>query len=231
MVVLLPCCPLVPIKLVPAGKGIYFMPQCLGCCPLLTNFAALFPPGMFTNFILRVGFMLALLLLVFSGSVAQPYVDDTKGITQKLALVYYKINFTEEQRRALSGLELEFIFRVDSLGYPVLEDVNGLHDAVLLDSMKRAGPLPRIPVSDEYKEATYSLFFLKLQYPVYGKNRPLWGQTGVTYRRLTIEDFEYVALSGKRLGFGFSLLSNFFAGNPAKHLGPGGGVGMRVGYT
>jgi len=56
------------------------------------------------------------------------------GGVAKPGLEYFKIKFTEEQRKLLKGKELEFIFLVDTLGVAILEHVNGNEDSVIIDS-------------------------------------------------------------------------------------------------
>lgn len=176
-------------------------------------------------------FLFFLQLLAVPGLAQRTFGNREDDLAQRLALVYLKINFTKEQRQALSGLELEYIFRVDSTGHGVLEDVNGLHDLVLLDSMKKAGPLPNILLPPERRKEQYSLYFLKLQYPVYSQRSLIWGSPGFRYRRLTLNDFAHLQLSGQRMDLNVGAVTSGFAGKPARHLGWGGGVYLGVSYT
>ena len=62
-------------------------------------------------------------------------VPGPKDGVNKLALQFLKINFTAAQRELLEGITLEFIFYVDSTGKATLEDVNGINDRAIFDSL------------------------------------------------------------------------------------------------
>src|SRR5688500_5957918 len=61
---------------------------------------------------------------------------------EELALVYYKIDFSRQQRALLEDLRLELIFVVDTTGAATLREVNGIQDAGIIDSLKSQHPLP-----------------------------------------------------------------------------------------
>ncbi|WP_026462178.1 hypothetical protein [Adhaeribacter aquaticus] len=146
----------------------------------------------------------------------------------KLALAYYKIKFTKEQRKALEGLELEFIYNIDAQGTPVLEQVNGINDVAILDSLKNTTQaLPKFHPKTVNGKTESTLYFMKLTFPKYNTvGEPAHSFNGFNYQVLKLEDFEYIQKSGSRFDLVFGVVSNGFGGNAGKHLSAGGGMKM-----
>jgi hypothetical protein len=151
----------------------------------------------------------------------------------KLALEYYKIDFDKQQRAKLEGVELEFIFNVDTLGQGTLEKIHGLDDSTMIGIMqnttKNAVKFYPRTVNGE-KEA--SIYFMKLRFPTY---QALQNQLG--YLRIyktpkyNMEDFEQINLSGKSVGVLLGGVTNGFLGNVSNYLNIGGGMRMEVMLT
>jgi hypothetical protein len=57
---------------------------------------------------------------------AQTHEASPPGGISRLAVYYFKIDFSKEQRALLGQTELEFIYGVDEHGKPPLEKVNGI---------------------------------------------------------------------------------------------------------
>jgi len=56
------------------------------------------------------------------------------GGLNNLAVQFYGIDFTKDQRKILKEVEVEFIFQVDQEGNPSLSDINGISDKFIIDS-------------------------------------------------------------------------------------------------
>jgi hypothetical protein len=137
---------------------------------------------------------------------------------ERLALTFLKIDFTQDQRNILNNRPLEFIFFVDSAGYATLEDVNGIDDAVIMDSLMRR-PIPRFIPKIVDGKATDGLFFMELEFPSYNLS---YFPTMTQRPRTNIDDVDF-----ERSGESFHILIggvvNTFSGRPAQYLSTGGG--------
>lgn len=144
----------------------------------------------------------------------------------ELALAYYKIDFSKEQRAKLEGVELEFIFNVDTIGQATLEKVHGISDSTILEMMrnktKNDVKFHSRTVNGE-KEA--SIYFMKLRFPTYQAIRNQLGYFGI-YKtpRYDMDDFEQLNFSGTRLDVLFGVVTNGFLGSASNYLGVGGGM-------
>ncbi len=90
------------------------------------------------------------------------------GGIQQLVLVYYKIDFTKQQRQALQNRDIECIYSIDKEGKATLEKINGVPEPDLQDSLQQASrhlPLFIPRQVDGVKES--SLYFLTFQFPQY----------------------------------------------------------------
>jgi hypothetical protein len=178
-----------------------------------------------------------ILSLCFTSLVAQTidslnYGPEPLGGISKLALEYYKIDFTPEQRQKLAGIELELIYSVDTDGNAFLEDVNGLNDLVIFDSLKAKTPPKFYPqTTDGIKE--HSIYLMKLTFPKYSSEQRFHYHGGFSarYKQPAIEDFEYIHKSGTRIDMLFGGVVNSFGGSAYKHLATGGGMKIDVTYT
>jgi hypothetical protein len=132
------------------------------------------------------------------------------GGINKLALVYYKIDFTKEQRKALQDKEIEFIYLIDPAGHATLEEINGVVEKAILDSLQQAtSRLPRF-------------------YPRRVNGIAESFQQAASYQETAYEDFAYIHKSGARLDILFGGVANGFLGSPGKYLGPGGGMKIEI---
>ncbi|WP_266205346.1 hypothetical protein [Pontibacter kalidii] len=153
----------------------------------------------------------------------------------KVALPFYKINFSKEQKELLQEKEIELIFLISADGTPVLEDVNGIDDAAILDSLRHAATqvsmfYPR--TVDGVKES--SLYFLQFQLPKYETKEASMQRQGIfrtKYKEPVYEDFEYIHKSGQRLDVLMGATANAFLGKPGAYLHPGGGMKVDLMYT
>jgi hypothetical protein len=145
------------------------------------------------------------------------------GGINKLALEFLKINFTPPQRAILDNVQLELLFSVDSTGKAVLEDVNGITDGSIIDSLQRtASRLPLFKPARNQGQAVDGLYSMLLQYPRYTKSRIDYARTPRTYRKLRQEDFEDYQLGG-RMDCLIGGMMNSFAGTANEYLSTGGG--------
>lgn len=158
---------------------------------------------------------------------------EPKGGINKLALEYYKINFTKEQRKTLEGIELEFMYLIDEQGIPTLQKINGVDDQAVLDSLYQiTSRLPGFYPRKIDDEIVSSIYFLKFQFPAYRvTENSLVFQNGHRYWEAKYEDFEYIRRSGERIDLMIGGMTNFFLGNPAHYLYPGGGMKMDLMYS
>jgi hypothetical protein len=156
-----------------------------------------------------------------------------KGGVNALALEYFKINFTKEQRNRLKEKEIEFIYQIDPLGKPTLEAIKGITDRDILDSLeKRTSSLPQFQPQISAGVPQSALYFVKLTFPTYqpwrGNSPALLYQM---YPRAQPEDFEYLHKSNKRIDVMLGGMSNQFWGSPADYLRTGGGMKVDLTYT
>jgi len=106
-----------------------------------------------------------------------------KGGVNNLAVKYYGIDFTKEQRQLLKDKEVELIFQVDSEGKHKLSEVNGISDKEIIDSLKQKTKevenfLPRI----RNGIAEPSIYFIKFEFPTYNLiSRKYGGRLGSSY--------------------------------------------------
>jgi hypothetical protein len=148
---------------------------------------------------------------------------EPEGGVNRLAIVYYKIRFTGEQRARLQNRELEFIYTVNPQGNADLEDVKGIADRDILDSLYNRNPyLPQFIFPQGLSSQRNSIYFMKLSYPDYSFTR------FVRYKRLRLNDFESIETKG-RWDMIFGGMVNQFAGSSSEYLSTGGG--MKIGFS
>ena len=153
------------------------------------------------------------------------------GGIERLALRYYDIEFTPEQRQLLKGVEVEMIFYVSDSGVARLESVNGVLNRAIRDSLfARTDDLPRFKPQMSRGIAKQSLYFMQMQFPAYviRQQDPVY-TSPVFYKKLKIEDFEFIEKSDARLDIIIGGMVNTFIGSPADYLDTGGG--MKVALT
>ena len=148
------------------------------------------------------------------------------GGLERLALVYLKTDFTPEQRSRLNDVHLELIFFVDSTGMALLEDVNGINDPDIIDSLKQRKEIP--PFRPRYVNGQFrnGIFFMMLSFPSYDitDEQPLIQRYGA----FPMDQVEEVEYSGQSLQMMMGGVVNSFAGNPSRYLSTGGGIKMDV---
>lgn len=157
-----------------------------------------------------------------------------KGGINQLAIKYYGIEFTKAQRKQLENIEIEFIYAIDELGNPTLSEVNGITDRAILDSLQNKTTEIE-PFNPELNDGVPvpSIYFMKLVFPTYNRvTKQRFGilQSGA-YREATLNDFEYLKVSGQRFDMIIGGMVNQFIGNPSEHLGLGGGMKIDLGYA
>ena len=159
-------------------------------------------------------------------------VNPKYGIHQ-LAIKYYGINFTKEQRKIIEDIEIEFIFFIDEYGTPTLSEVNGIINDAILDSLvNKTSSIDKFNPRIRNGIPEPSIYFMKLTYPKYKINQPSEGLIQAkAYNEAKLEDFEYIRESGQRIDLNYGALANQFIGRPSKYLGFGGGIKLGIGYA
>lgn len=149
----------------------------------------------------------------------------------KFGLKYFKIKFTPDQRRRLDGVNLELAFSVDELGNAVFEDVLGTDDEDIKDSLRNV-QLAKFTPRIENGKPIASVYMMRLSYPAYDTPPQ---QAGISipssYRRYTLEDFEYLKKSGSRLEIVAGGLINGWTGELSSFNTLGGGMKIDMLFT
>jgi hypothetical protein len=140
----------------------------------------------------------------------------------RLALIYLSVDFTPEQRLKLNDKYLEFIFLVDSIGKATLEDVNGIDDPTIIDSLK-SKPIPFFnprQVDGIHKEG---IFFMNMMYPFYEYYESTYNGRR-RFGSFQMEEMEYIEKSGTGFQYMMGAVGNTFSGSAAQYLHTGGGM-------
>lgn len=157
------------------------------------------------------------------------------GGLNQLAIKYYGIEFSKEQRQRIEGVEIELIYDIDALGNPMLAEVNGLADTDtdIVDSLKnKTRTIGRFYPQIRDGIAVPSIYFVQLTFPSYQLSQHTYGYLQASaYREAELQDFEYMKESGARMDLLFGGFANQFVGKPAKHLSLGGGMKVELNYT
>lgn len=156
------------------------------------------------------------------------------GGINNLAVKYYGIDFNKEQRKYLKNIEIEFIFQIDEEGSPILSEVNGVSDQVIIDSLKtKTSEIPKFHPRIKNGIPEPSIYFMQLTFPNYVIQNDLRAiQTQAQYyQEATLEDFEYIEKFNQRIDVTFGGVINQFIGKPSNYLGLGGGARIDVSYT
>ena len=148
------------------------------------------------------------------------------GGINNLAIQYYGIEFTKAQRATLKEIEIEFIFQVDTNGTPQLAEVNGITDQAILDSLiNKTAKINHFNPRIKNGIPQPSIYFMQLVFPTYKMDRSTFGRLQAqAYNEAKLEDFEYIHKSSQGFDMLFGGVVNQFVGNPAEHLGVGGGM-------
>ena len=175
-------------------------------------------------------------LMVF-GSYAQTdttYSDpEPIGGINRLALVYYDIEFTKEQRKLLEDVTLEMVFAVSKEGIAQLERVNGIQNRSLIDSLYAQNPqLIGFKPAMQGGMPLESLYFMKFRYPDYKMNtQEIPIRSPFYQKKIDKSQFEELDETGRGLDFTFQgIFTNHF-GQADKYLKPGGGVQLGLEYV
>ncbi|WP_210463109.1 hypothetical protein [Rufibacter roseolus] len=182
-------------------------------------------PGAFAALLVLLSFS------AFSQNTASVQAEP-KGGLNALALKYFKIRFTKEQRKKLEDKELEFIFEIDQEGVPTLEAIHGVSERDILDSLQAtSAKLPGFIPQEVNGQKQASIYYLKLRYPTYGNLSGGNGyQEAIRYNETKYEDFAYIHKSGQRLDIVFGGMANAFIGKAGDYLSPGGGMKTEILY-
>ena len=154
------------------------------------------------------------------------------GGINRLALVYYDIEFTPEQRKLLDDVNLELIFSVTDEGAATLETVNGITNSALIDSLyAQSDELPGFIPEMRSGIPIQSLYFMRFQFPTYKVSHNEVRMPNPFYRR-KVEKDEFTVLNESGRGLDFVLHGIFVNhfGNADKYLKPGGGAHMGIEY-
>jgi hypothetical protein len=147
------------------------------------------------------------------------------GGISKLAIHYYKIDFTKEQRTQLEQTELELIYSIDERGKPVLEKVNGISDPAIVDSLIRQTERVSFfnpQIVDGKPEA--SVYFMKLRFPKYYSNVSIGFDDDIRqFRKARHDDFESIEYKHS-MDIVIGGMLNAYGGSAQEHLNTGGGM-------
>jgi len=159
-------------------------------------------------------------------------VSPKNGVNQ-LAIKYYGIDFTKEQREEIENVEIEFIFSIDETGNPTLSEINGITNQDIIDSLKlKTEEIEDFNPQIRNGKSEPSIYFMKLTFPSYKYNQRTYGfLQGSAYNEAKLEDFEYLKESNQRFDMIIGGLANQFFGKPSEHLGFGGGMKIDLGYA
>lgn len=177
-------------------------------------------------------FLLSLLVVIcFQFAKAQENRDpEPKGGLAKLGSVYFKIDFTPEQRAILEETELEFIYLIDTTGTASLEKINGVEDRGILDSLERCtSRLPSFYPQTIEGVKQPAIYFFQLRFPKYAPKYSypvLYGRQ--SYRRLSMDDFESIDKSPSHFEMVIGGMVNQFGGSAGSYLKTGGGMKFDV---
>lgn len=165
-------------------------------------------------------------------SVSNQEVSPKIGINA-LAIKYFGIEFTKEQRSSIENIEIEFVYEVDTIGKPILSEVNGIKNQEIIDSLKnKTNEIGLFNPRILNGKAESSIYFMKLTFPSYKITKSNFGLLqGSAYNEAKLEDFEYLLESGNRIDVLFGGVVNKFLGNPSNHLKTGGGMKMDISYA
>lgn len=180
-----------------------------------------------------IRFILAVLLCAQIIQVqAQTHEANPPGGISRLALYYFKINFSKEQRALLEQHDLEFIYGVDERGKPTLEKVNGMTDPAILDSLVRQTRIiPYFNPKMVDGKAEASVYFMKLRFPSYGSAESVSVTNEfLLFRKLKPDDFESIEYGGE-MDILIGGMINTYNGTAQDYLNTGGGMKIEMLFT
>lgn len=159
-------------------------------------------------------------------------VSPMNGINQ-LAIKYYGIDFTKEQRKEIENVEIEFIYLIDEFGNPTLSEINGITNKEILDSLQnKTNEIGTFKPQKRNGVAVQSIYFMKLTFPKYKFSRKSISLLqGIAYNEAKLEDFEYINKSGSRIDLTAGVIMNQFFGKPSDYLSFGSGMKFELSFT
>ncbi len=182
---------------------------------------------------IRTTFLLASACLWFSTSLCAQTIDSTfraagpKGDVSVIIFPFLQIPFSPVQKKALSNVSLVVKVRIDELGHPTLEQLNGTEDPAIIDSLRKT--FPRIvhefrPGVEQGRPAPgyYSFTVPMPTYPIEQRDplAPTSSDEILSYTQ-----------SGRRLDFLAGVVANGYQGSAASFQNPGAGVKIDLMYT
>ena len=151
------------------------------------------------------------------------------GGVSRLALYYFKINFSKEQRALLEQAELELIYEINEKGKPTLEKVNGISDQAIMDSLvqqTRIIPYFNPKMVDGVSEPT--IYFMKLRFPQYSTRESIsMNNEFASFRKHKPEDFEFIEYRGA-IDLVLGGMINTLNGSAQNYLSTGGGMKVEM---
>lgn len=142
-----------------------------------------------------------------------------------LAQQFLKINFTPGQRVLLDDVRVELIFYVDSLGKATLQEVNGIYDRAIFDSLyQKAEELPAFYPMQVNGRKEASIYSMILDYPTYT------GPGSLEDGPPLPEDLDEI-VTGGRTDCLIGALFSGPVGNMNEHIGLGGGMKVDLLFT
>ncbi|MCA1764235.1 MAG: hypothetical protein ABR574_03870 [Cryomorphaceae bacterium] len=153
------------------------------------------------------------------------------GGIHRLALYYYDIEFTPEQRALLDSVNVELAFSVSDSGVAKLENVNGVQNRAIRDSLFAQQSIPPFKPAMQNGIPKPSLYFMRFQYPTYAVNHPHKIFPYVHRKPFYVDDFDTVSISNRRLDVLIGGVMNQFVGKPTRYLALGGGMKIDLTYT
>jgi hypothetical protein len=170
-------------------------------------------------------------------AVAQAQTDTTYtspepvGGIERLALVFYTIEFAPDQRQLLVDRPLEFFFYISDEGEARLESTNGIRNPAIVDSLMSAGQnLPPFTPATRGGVPVQSLYMMELTFPSYQPNSNIfystYGQKPSGKYRL--DEFDTLSTDHPSIQFLFGGFANGFVGSAGDYLGTGGGFKVEM---
>jgi hypothetical protein len=159
-------------------------------------------------------------------------VSPKNGLNQ-LAIKYYGIDFTKEQRKEIENVEIEIIYSIDEYGNIVATEINGVKNQEIIDSLiQKTKKIEKFNPQIRNGKPEPSIYLMRLTFPTYKFTQNTYGLLqGSAYNEAKLEDFGYLIESGQRFDMTIGGLVNQFIGEPSKHLGFGGGMKIDLAYS
>jgi hypothetical protein len=156
---------------------------------------------------------------------------EAEGGIERLALVFYTIEFTPEQRQLLVERPLEFFFFVSDAGEARLESLNGINNPTLIDSLMTAGQsLPPFIPATRNGVAVQSLYMMELTFPSYVMSTNFLKTTYINQNigKYRLSDFDTLSVDRPNIQIVFGGFVNGFTGTAGDFLSTGGGFKVEM---